>query len=67
MKPRTMTPKTHIGWRPDSELKARWLKFLKTQPPIDRTQYLNTMLAYYLDQAERYGIDPLTLRPRIKK
>lgn len=67
-----MTPKlrissTHIGWRPDSELKARWLKFLKTQPPIDRTQYLNQMLTYYLEQAERYGIDPLTLRPRTKK
>lgn len=67
-----MTPKprissTHMGWRPDPELKARWLRFIKTQPPINRTEYLNAMLAFYLDQAERYGLDPITLRPRTKK
>jgi len=57
----------HIGWRPDPELKARWLAFLKAQPPINRSEYLNAMLTFYLDQAQRYGLDLLTLRPRTKK
>lgn len=62
-----LTNKTHIGWRPDPELRARWLAFLKAQPPINRTEYLNQMLAFYLDQAERYGLDPLTLRPKLPR
>jgi len=59
--------KTHIGWRPDPELKARWHRFLKTHPPFPLTQYLDAVLTHYLDQAERYDIDPMTLRPRPKK
>lgn len=59
--------KTHIGWRPDPELKVRWLDFLTTQPPINRTQYLNAALTFYLDAVDRVGLDPLTLRPRSKK
>lgn len=57
---------THIGWRPDPALKARWLAFLKAQPPINRTKFLDQALTYYLDQAARYGLDPRTLRPHSK-
>lgn len=67
MRKKLEQPRTHIGWRPDPDLKARWLAFLKAQPPTNRTEYLNAMLALYLDQAEKYGLDPITLRPRTKK
>lgn len=67
MSKKPLQTKSHIGWRPDPDLKARWLAFLKTQPPINRTEYLNAMLAFYLDQADRHGLDPVTLRPRTKK
>lgn len=64
---RTSVERPHIGWRPTPELRMRWLTFLKSQPPINRTEYLNAMLAYYLDQAQRYGLDPITLKPRAKR
>lgn len=67
MNKKTLRTNTHIGWRPDPDLKARWLAFLKTQPPTNRTEYLNAMLAFYLDLAEKHGLDPITLRPRSKK
>lgn len=67
MSKKAFQTRTHIGWRPDPDLRARWLAFLKTQPPTNRTEYLNAMLGFYLEQADRYGLDPVTLRPRTKK
>lgn len=61
----THTP--HIGWRMNLELRERFEAFLATQPPITRTAFLDAALAWYLDHAEHYGIDPLTLRPRTRK
>ena len=67
MKRRRAMRDTHIGFRLDPELNARWRHFLQTQPPIPKSTYLNQMLEYYLDQAERYGLDPITLRPKSPK
>jgi hypothetical protein len=64
---RKLDKKTHIGWRPDPALRERWLAFLKTQPPINRTEFLNAALTLYLDQVDRYGLDPLTLRPKVPR
>lgn len=64
---RPLKKRTHIGWRPDPDLREAWLEFLKTQPPINRTLYLDQALWYYLEHVERYGIDPVSLRPRSKK
>ncbi len=64
MMTRKYVSRPHIGWRPSVELNERWIKFLKTQPPTNRSEYLNQMLTYYLDQADQYGLDPITLRPK---
>lgn len=67
MRKKPLHTRTHIGWRPDPDLRTRWLAFLKAQPPTNRTEYLNAMLTFYLDQADRHGLDPVTLLPRTKK
>ena len=56
-------PDTIIGWRATPELKRRFETFLKEQPPIDKTQWLEVSLTDYLDQIDLYGYDPRSLRP----
>lgn len=55
---------SHITWRPDPDLQDRFYRFLEVHPPATRSEYLNEILAYYLDCADRYGLDPITLRPK---
>ncbi len=64
---RSYITRTHIGWRPAPELRQRWLEFLKQQPPINRSEFLNQMLTYYLDQVEHHGLDLITLRPKDRR